>query len=53
MVGAHNNGTRLRVLARRLERGRFLWPQSAGGSARLTLSSEAPAMLAGGEDLKA
>lgn len=47
------DGTGVWVLAKRLEVGRFSWPQSASGAIKLTLASEALAMLAGGIDLKA
>ena len=47
------DGTGAWVLAKRLERGRFSWPQSASGAVKLTLTPEALGMLAGGIDLKA
>ena len=47
------DGTGIWVLAKRLERGRFSWPQSASGAAKLRLAPEALAMLVGGIDLKA
>lgn len=47
------DGTGVWLLAKRLERGRFSWPQSASGSAKLALTPEAFAMLTGGIDLKA
>ena len=47
------DGTGVWLLAKRLEQGRFSWPQSASGGAKLALTSEAFAMLTGGIDLKA
>lgn len=47
------DGTGVWVLAKRLERGRFSWPHSARGSAKLALTPEALALLTGGIDLKA
>lgn len=47
------DGTGLWVLAKRLERGRFTWPQACDSSrGKLRLRHEALAMLLGGIDLK-
>jgi transposase len=49
----YRDGTGAWVLAKRLEEGRFSWPQSASGGVKLSLTPEAFAMLTGGVDLKA
>jgi transposase len=46
------DGTGVWVLAKRLEKGRFSWPQSARGQAKLALAPEALALLTGGVELK-
>jgi transposase len=45
------DGSGLWVCAKRLEKGRFRWPQSASGQARVVLSHEELALLLGGIDL--
>jgi transposase len=39
------------VCAKRLEKGRFRWPESASGQAKVVLSHEELALLLGGIDL--
>ena len=45
------DGSGLWVCAKRLERGRFRWPEAATGQAKVTLSQEELALLLGGIDL--
>ena len=45
------DGSGLWVCAKRLERGRFHWPQASGDEAKLVLSQEELALLLGGIDL--
>lgn len=45
------DGSGLWVCAKRLEKGRFRWPQAATGEAKITLSPEELALLIGGIDL--
>ena len=45
------DGSGLWVCAKRLEKGRFRWPEAAGGQARVALSHEELALLLGGIDL--
>jgi transposase len=45
------DGSGLWVCAKRLEKGRFRWPEAAGGQARVVLSHEELALLLGGIDL--
>jgi len=45
------DGSGLWVCAKRLERGRFRWPQAAAGQAKVVLSHEELALLLGGLDL--
>jgi transposase len=46
------DGTGVWVLAKRLEQGRFSWPQPNDAGATLALTPEAFALLIGGVDLK-
>jgi transposase len=39
------------VCAKRLERGRFRWPEAGSGAAKITLPQEDLALLLGGIDL--
>lgn len=45
------DGSGLWVCAKRLERGRFRWPEAAHGQAKTALSNEELALLLGGIDL--
>lgn len=45
------DGSGLWVCAKRLERGRFRWPQAAGREIKIVLSHEELALLLGGIDL--
>ena len=45
------DGSGLWVCAKRLEKGRFRWPQAAGKETRVLLSHEELALLVGGIDL--
>jgi transposase len=45
------DGSGLWVCAKRLEKGRFRWPQAASGQVKVMLSHEELAMLLGGIDL--
>jgi len=45
------DGSGLWVCAKRLERGRFRWPEAAGGQVKVVLSHEELALLLGGIDL--
>ena len=45
------DGSGLWVCAKRLEKGRFRWPQPGAGQAKVVLSHEELAMLLGGIDL--
>ena len=47
------DGSGLWVCAKRLEKGRFRWPEAAAGVARVVLSREEMALLLGGIDLAA
>lgn len=40
------------MLAKRLEQGRFLWPEPSAAKHKLALAPEALALLIGGVDLK-
>jgi transposase len=46
------DGSGLWVCAKRLEKGRFRWPEAAGGRASIVLSHEELALLVGGIDLR-
>ena len=46
------DGTGVWVLAKRLEQGRFSWPEPSGVKAKLALAPEALALLIGGVELK-
>jgi transposase len=46
------DGTGVWVLAKRLEAGRFSWPEPSERKAKLALAPEALALLLGGVDLK-
>jgi transposase len=39
------------VCAKRLEKGRFRWPEAASGQSRITLTQEELTLLLGGIDL--
>ena len=45
------DGSGLWVCAKRLERGRFRWPEATGQEAKVTLSQEELMLLIGGIDL--
>lgn len=45
------DGSGLWVCAKRLEQGRFRWPEAAAGEAKVVLSHEELALLLGGIDL--
>ncbi|MGH9859456.1 MAG: IS66 family insertion sequence element accessory protein TnpB [Candidatus Acidiferrales bacterium] len=45
------DGSGLWVCAKRLERGRFRWPEARGGEAKVVLGHEELALLVGGIDL--
>jgi transposase len=45
------DGSGLWVCAKRLEKGRFRWPEAAGGEDRVVLSPEELTLLLGGIDL--
>ncbi len=45
------DGSGLWVCAKRLERGRFRWPEAAAGEMKVTLSQEELGLLLGGIDL--
>jgi transposase len=45
------DGSGLWVCAKRLERGRFRWPEASGGEAKVVLGHEELALLLGGIDL--
>ena len=45
------DGSGLWVCAKRLEKGRFRWPEAASGQAKVVLSHEELALLLGGIDL--
>ena len=47
------DGSGLWVCAKRLEKGRFRWPEAAGGQPKVVLSHEELALLVGGIDLAA
>lgn len=47
------DGSGLWVCSKRLEKGRFRWPEAASGETRVTLSHEELALLVGGIDLAA
>jgi len=47
------DGSGLWVCAKRLEKGRFRWPEAASGQARIVLSHEELALLLGSIDLAA
>ena len=46
------DGTGVWVLAKRLEQGRFSWPEPSEAKAKLALAPEALALLIGGVELK-
>lgn len=46
------DGTGVWVLAKRLEEGRFSWPEPSAAKRKLALAPEALALLVGGVDLK-
>jgi transposase len=45
------DGSGLWVCSKRLEKGRFRWPEAAAGPAKITLTHEELALLLGGIDL--
>lgn len=48
----YRDGTGVWVLAKRLEEGRFSWPEASEAKRKLALAPEALALLVGGVDLK-
>jgi transposase len=46
------DGTGVWVLAKRLEQGRFSWPDPSSARAKISLTPEALALLVGGVELK-
>jgi transposase len=46
------DGTGLWVCSKRLEKGRFRWPEAEGGESKVKLNHEELALLLGGIDLK-
>ena len=46
------DGTGVWVLAKRLEEGRFSWPEPSGAKRKLALTPEALALLVGGVELR-
>ena len=45
------DGSGLWVCAKRLEKGRFRWPEAGSGATKITLTHEELALLLGGIDL--
>ena len=51
LPGPTRHGSGLWVCAKRLEKGRFRWPEAAGAEVKVVLSHEDLALLLGGIDL--
>ena len=51
ILGAFWDGSGLWVCAKRLEKGRFRWPETSGEETKVVLSHEELALLLGGIDL--